>query len=108
MYPKQIPSFKILPPAEFEAQYVNRHHEHSINAMVVCGPQMEFFFVSSNWPGAVNDSRVLRNSSLYEAFENGFRPFPNAILLGDAIYPRKDWLLPNMPAAPNDLRDLYR
>lgn len=27
----------IAPPAEFEEQYVNRHHSHSINAILVGG-----------------------------------------------------------------------
>jgi hypothetical protein len=34
---------------------------------------------------------------LWEAFENGFRPFEGAVLLGDAAYPCRDWLIPPLP-----------
>ena len=75
-----------------EMQFVDRHGDHSLNCMAVCGPNLEFFYVNSNWPGAVNDARVLRNSSLCEKFSNGWRPFDRAILLGDSGYPLKEWL----------------
>lgn len=48
-----------------EAAYVDRHGNHSINAMVVAGPQLQFFYASARWPGSVHDARVIRNSSLY-------------------------------------------
>ena len=37
-------------PTENEAAYVDRHGDHSINTMMVCGPNMEFFYVSARWP----------------------------------------------------------
>lgn len=33
----------IIAPSENEESYVDRHSQHSINAMVVCGPNYEFF-----------------------------------------------------------------
>ena len=53
-----------------------------------------FYYVSARWPGSVNDARVLRNSTLFERFQNGWKPFPNAVILGDSAYPLKDWLIP--------------
>jgi len=29
---------KVIPPAEDEFSFLNRHHEHSINVCAVCGP----------------------------------------------------------------------
>lgn len=80
-------------PEENENAYVDRKGNHSINILVACGPSLEFYYASARWPGSVHDSRVLRNSSLFEQWENGFRPFPGAVLLGDSGYPLLPWLM---------------
>lgn len=59
----------ILAPSINENDYVDRHGQHSINAMVVVGPDFEFFYARERWPGSVHDNRVLRNSSLFEKWE---------------------------------------
>ncbi len=89
----------ILAPTENEPHFVDRHGRHSINAMLVGGPGYRFYYCSANWPGSVNDCRVLKNSSLLRKFASGWRPFTNAILLGDSIYPCKEWLIPPIPEA---------
>ncbi|KAJ4425616.1 hypothetical protein ANN_27812 [Periplaneta americana] len=81
-------------PSEHEVAYVDRHGKHSINCMVVCGPDLMFYYVSANWPGSVHDARILRNSSLSHRMEGGWRSIPNAIILGDSADPLKDWLIP--------------
>lgn len=81
-------------PCLDEPQYINRHGTHSINAMCVCGPDRRFYYVSARWPGSVNDARILRKSTLSDKFETGWRPFPNAVILGDSAYPLKEWLIP--------------
>jgi hypothetical protein len=73
---------KIDAPTDNEEQFVDRHGNHSLNAMMVCGPDYSFYFVNSRWPGSVHDSRVLRTSVLHQRFEDGWRPFPGAVLLG--------------------------
>lgn len=83
----------IRAPKEREDQFVNRKQFHSINAMMVSTRRHYILYVSSRFPGSVNDSRVLRNSLLYEKFNSGWRPFPNAYLLADSGYPLLDWLL---------------
>ncbi|KAI5740980.1 hypothetical protein M8J76_009211 [Diaphorina citri] len=88
-------------PTENEGQFVDRHGKHSLNCMVVCGPQREFFYVSARWPGSLHDARVLRNSSLWGDMEEGWRPFPNGIILGDSAYPRKSWLMTPVNQNPN-------
>lgn len=85
-------------PHQNEEQYVDRHLQHSINGMFVCGPHLEFFYASMRWPGSVHDSRVLRNSSLAMEWDGGFRPFPGAVIIGDSAYGLKEWLIsPNIP-----------
>lgn len=80
-------------PRANEEQFVDRHGNHSINCMVVCGPNREFYYVSANWPGSTHDSRVLRRSTLFQRMGQGWRPFPNAVILGDSGYPLLPWLI---------------
>jgi nuclease HARBI1 len=112
-------------PHENEASFVDRHGNHSLNCMMVCGPDYAFYFVSARWPGSVHDARVLRNSSLATKFESGWRPFSDAVLLGnqlilhyliriiqflfhltqfagDSAYGLKDWLIPTLCRNPDD------
>ena len=86
----------VTAPRDNENQFVDRHKKgHSLNIMAVCGPNCDFFYLSARWPGSVNDARILRRSSLYASFEiSGWRPFPDAVILGDSIYPCKEWLIP--------------
>lgn len=85
-------------PRQNEYMFVDRKGDHSINTMVICGPNLEFFYASARWPGSVHDARVLRCSTLAQQWENGWRPFPNALLLGDSGYGMKKWLItPNIP-----------
>jgi len=69
-------------PVENEAVFVDRHGKHSINALMICGPDHSFYFTSARWPGSVNDSRVMRNSTVCTRFEGGWRPFDGAVILG--------------------------
>uniref|UniRef100_A0A8D8T1Z5 Putative nuclease HARBI1 n=1 Tax=Cacopsylla melanoneura TaxID=428564 RepID=A0A8D8T1Z5_9HEMI len=80
-------------PVENEEQFVDRHGAHSINCMACVGPDRQFFNVSACWPGSVHDARVLRRSNMCADFEEGWRPYPNGIILGDSAYPLKPWLL---------------
>lgn len=79
-------------PTTNEEAFVDRKGSHSINCMVVCGPNLEFFYVSANWPGSVHDARVLRRSSLFRRMEEE-NIFPNGVILGDSAYPLKVWLM---------------
>ncbi|XP_055842498.1 putative nuclease HARBI1 [Episyrphus balteatus] len=84
---------KIDAPNNHEDRFIDRHGNHSINCMLVCGPDLRFYYCSAKWPGKVHDARVLRNSILYEKMENGWRPHPRSVLLGDSGYPLKEWLI---------------
>jgi DDE superfamily endonuclease len=58
-------------PVVHEEAYVDRYGAHSINAMLVSGPDMSFYYVNARFPGSVNDARVLRASELYRRMEAG-------------------------------------
>ena len=53
------------------------------------------YVCSSRFPGRWHDSRVIKESTLWTAFElQGHRPFPEAGILGDSAYACNDWLIP--------------
>ena len=89
-------------PKDNEVAFVDREGNHSINCMLVCGPDFRFYCASCRRPGSVNDARVLRTSSLMARMEAGWRPFPHAIILGDSAYPLKAWLIPPLHNDPNN------
>jgi len=92
-------------PVQDEAAYVDRHGNHSIDALLVSGPDMISYYVLADWPGNVHDTRVLRNSGLYQRFEGGWHPFPDAIILGDSAYSLRQWLIPPDTENPGDVRE---
>lgn len=79
-----------------EPAFVGRNNKHSINAVVVSGPQNQILFVSAKSPGSFHDARALRVSNLWYTWENGYRPDGdiNSIILGDSAYPLRSWLMP--------------
>lgn len=60
------------------------------------------YAVDANWPGSVHDARVLRNTNVFAAFESRWRPFLGKVLLGDSVYPLKEWLISPSHQNPND------
>ncbi|XP_050340600.1 putative nuclease HARBI1 [Bactrocera neohumeralis] len=93
---------KIDAPPLQEERYADRHRNHSLNVMMICGPDYTFYSVNASWPGSVHDSRVLRNSAVSQRFDNGWRPFPDAVVLGDSGYGLKNWLIPPLRRNPNN------
>lgn len=97
----------VTPPKAQEDDFVNRHHQHSINVMAVAGPSREFFYVNANYPGKCHDSHVLQESSLWRHFEMGWRPFDEAVLLADSAYPLKNWLMTPYRGAEEGLQGRF-
>jgi hypothetical protein len=89
-------------PTIHEEVYVNRYGDHSLNVMMICGPNHYVYAVNANCPGSVHDARVFRNTAIYRRFEQGWRPFPGAVVLGDSAYPMRDWLMTPLHRNPNN------
>jgi len=51
--------------------------------------------------------QVLQNTTLWDQFEQGFRPFPQAVILGDSAYPCRDWLIPPFVGDPDGERGRF-
>lgn len=81
---------QIRSPSDHPQDYVNRKGYHSIVLQVVCREDMRFIDCYTGWPGSCHDTRVLKNSSL---FENGSALCRNAHIIGDGGFPLKQWLL---------------
>ncbi|XP_052242384.1 putative nuclease HARBI1 [Dreissena polymorpha] len=84
---------QIQAPHVNEDAYVNRMGYHSINTQVIFNGQDRLIDIVARWPGSTHDSRILRESSVYQLFERGHVASEHKYLLGDSGYPCKQWLL---------------
>ena len=48
----------VTPPKADEDSYVNRHHQHSLNSVMVAGPDMTIYYANCRSPGRWHDSHV--------------------------------------------------
>jgi hypothetical protein len=67
----------------FGDEYVNRKGFPSINVQATCNEKYIFTSIDASWPGSVHDSRVLKNSSLYQLLLNGHHA---SVILADEGY----------------------
>ena len=88
---------KIKTPKESGPDYFSRLQQHDVVVEAVADGEKRFLDVAAGFPGSMHDSRVLRNSSLYQRITNNelllgptervagreIRP----VLLGDSAYP---------------------
>ena len=91
----RIPKF-----GEFGDEYVNRKGFASLNVQATCNVHEMFTSIECQWPGSVHDSRILKNSNVYECLKNAGE---DCLLLGDDGYPiaprlMVPWINPATPA----------
>lgn len=101
---------RIIAPSEHEVEYVNRKNYHSINVQIVCDASHRILDLVASWPGATHDARILRESGLFQLFEQRMLPV-RCHLLGDSGYPGKEWLLTpflNPEAGPQSHYNRYK
>ena len=84
---------RIISPAANEDHYVNRKGFHSINVQIICNHMDRIINIVAKWPGSVHDSTILRQSPLWQYFEEPNQGIQRGMLLGDSGYPCKNWLL---------------
>lgn len=90
---------RITEPTENGNAFINRKFYPSINVMGVCDSVGKFIYVSAKWPGSCHDSFILKDSQMWDDFENGIK---HGILLGDSAYPSRKWLITPFPHPQND------
>lgn len=71
-------------------EYLNRKNYYSFNVQAVCDSDCIFTDIVVAWPGSVHDSRIFKNSNLYNRQNTGEI---NGILLGDSGYALSPFLL---------------
>lgn len=81
---------QIRPPSEHPQTYVNRKGYHSLILQCVCREDMRYTHCFTGWPGSCHDSRVLRNSDLWQ---KGLDLCNDDHLIGDGGFPLKEWLM---------------
>lgn len=94
-------------PTAGEPAYVGRDGKHSINVVIVSGPQNEIFFASAKSPGSFHDSRALRISNLWNSWElEHWRPgnqLFSLLILHSLLYRKTSQIRnrtgPNLPSA---------
>ena len=59
----------MAPDNENKVDYCNIKQRYSINTQVVVGGDLIFLSVATRYPGSLHDSRVLRNSNLFQRSE---------------------------------------
>ena len=83
---------KLQAPVLNEHEYVNRSGKHSINVHLICDAELRILNFVVKYPGSAHDARILREGSVWRAFEGNRRPLDGCIL-GDSAYPLREWLL---------------
>ncbi|XP_055999441.1 putative nuclease HARBI1 [Ostrea edulis] len=85
----------IKTPTYCPENYINRKSFPSVVLQAVCDSKMHLLDVTCGWPDSVHDSRILKNSSLYERIQNDPEgTFPNNThLLGDSAYSLEKWMM---------------
>lgn len=81
----RIPKFQ-----EFGDEYINRKGYPSINVQATCNAEEIFTSVDCQWPGSVHDSRILKNSNIYNILKNSAE---ECVLLGDDGYSISPWIM---------------
>ncbi|KAK7476085.1 hypothetical protein BaRGS_00032712, partial [Batillaria attramentaria] len=74
------------------ASQSTKHGHFAKFLKVICDADLIFINCVSKWPGSVHDARILRESPLFQAFENNARKPVDGLLLGDSGYMQRDWL----------------
>lgn len=72
--------------------YINRKMFPSINVQATCNAKEWFTSVDASWPGSVHDSRIFKNSAVYQTLQNMSRNGPT-VIIGDSGYGSAPWIV---------------
>ncbi|RWS20268.1 putative nuclease HARBI1-like protein [Leptotrombidium deliense] len=90
-------------PKAVQERFRNRKNRITLNVQAVVDAKMKFTNLVVRWPGSVHDSRIFRNSALYDFLETNNI---NGHLLGDAGYACKNYMMTPLanPTSPAEKR----
>nr|XP_027219749.1 putative nuclease HARBI1 [Penaeus vannamei] len=87
---------KVKAPSRMQADYLDRTLHHSVTLLAVCDVEKRFTFISAGFPGSAHDSRVFKNSVLYEKIKkepSTVFPTQKHYIIGDSAFPLLEHLL---------------
>lgn len=87
---------KVKAPSRMQADYLDRTLHHSVTLLAVCDVEKRFTFISAGFPGSAHDSRVFKNSVLYEKIKKEpsmVFPTQKHYIIGDSAFPLLEHLL---------------
>lgn len=97
---------KIRSPGNEDAErFRNRKGYCSLNVQAICNANMEFSDIVARWPGSSHDSTIFNNCQQRARFEQG--TYGDAVLLVDAGYPCRRYLMPPLDVALTPEENLY-
>ncbi|XP_067118134.1 putative nuclease HARBI1 [Centruroides vittatus] len=85
----------IKAPKKDSQSYYNRKGRHSILLQIICDAEMQIIDAFVGWPGSSNDSRVWKQSPIYNLLLQEPKKYlgNSYYLLGDSAYPLDTFLL---------------
>lgn len=92
------------PPGAHGDEFVNRKNDTSLNCQATCDANEMFTSFNCCWPGSVHDSRIWRNSDIYNIIINNPA---NAILLADEGYGLTPWVMTPYSNASSSIERNY-
>lgn len=95
---------RIKKPTAFGDDYINRKGFASLNVQVTCDSSEMITSVSAQWPGSVHDSRIWKQSSVYQIMSRFKGSF---CLLGDSGYGISPWLLTPFKKRDNREQEMF-
>eukprot|EP01018_Ginkgo_biloba_P002824 Gb_25687 [translate_table: standard] len=106
-----------LPYNESSVDWYDREHNYSMLVQDIIDSNMRFLDIYTVWPGSLNDSRLLRNSSFYRLYEGGERLNGHLVsigtidmreyIVGDDGYPLLPWLIILFLGAVTNTQNLF-
>jgi hypothetical protein len=73
----------------------------------ICDHKKRFLFLTTRFAGRTHDARVFKKT-IGMKFEQGYRPMPNGVILGDSAFPSSDYLIKMVSTPPENLKKFYR
>lgn len=87
----------VLPPFDQSEQYYNYKGFHSINVLAITDDMYQFIYAVFGAPGRCNDPSILRQSELFDLFNNSGNRSPkistNFHIISDAAFPLMTWIM---------------
>lgn len=77
---------KVTAPRVQKERYFDRHHNYSINVLIVCNNNLILRFVSVGEGGSKHDGAVFANTSLHDDLERDDLVGPDEHILADSAY----------------------